>query len=314
MTIQEFYQRVKDELKQYLPEQYRNHTVHIQAVSLGGEQHYGVAMLSGRKERVPLLDLQCYLDDVNDGKTIEAVLKELAVDYHDLYEMPREHSRVYGMNKEDVMGHLHSCVMNFEKGKEILAHMPYLKVNDLAIVPMLSLPDGESIPISLHMAKLLEIPEDWLVAGALKNHAAVLPPTLQTLSDVSQDREYYIHLDSQEPMDQKELYVLTNKQKKYGASLIADKSYLDKLGKKLGGSFYILPTSMHSILIVPKARNINPAVLKSLVMEDVKKIFDEKEFLSDNIYLYNTDAKTVEMFDGKYHAEKVQSRTGREER
>lgn len=314
MTIQEFYQRVKEELKQYLPEQYRDATVHIQAVPLGEERRYGVAMLSGRKERIPLLDLQCYLDDVNDGKSIESVLKEMAADYHGLCEMPGNRSRVYGMNKEDVMGHLHICVMNFEKGREILAHMPYLKVNDLAVVPMLSLPGGESVPISLHMAKLMEIPEDWLVAGALKNHAAVLPPTLQALSDVSQGGENYIDFDSQESINQEELYVLANKRKEFGAALIADKSYLDKLGKKLGGSFYILPTSMHSILIVPKARNINPAVLKSLVMEDVKKIFDEKEFLSDNIYLYNADAKTVEMFDGRYHAEKVQSRASQEER
>lgn len=314
MTIEEFYPRVKTELKNYLPEQYQNAAVHIEKMVIEGKPRYGVALLPGEKKRIPLLDLQSYCDLVNAGKSVEAVLEELAEDYCSLCRPQKENTKVFSMTKEDVLSHLHIAVVNFENEKESLSHLPYLKVNDLAVVPMLSLQNQGSIPVDSEIAELMGVSEDTLVAIALRNHTTVLPPTLQTMLDVAESRDNYIELDSQEPMDTRTFYVLSNGRKEYGAAAIADKSLLDKLSRKLEGSFYILPISMHSVMIAPRAKEIDPRFLKSLMENEVKAVFDKGEYLSNNIYLYNAGARTLEMYDGKHHTEKVQSHTNRKER
>lgn len=314
MTIEEFYPRVKEELKNYLPKQYQDAAVHIEKLAIDGKARYGVALLQGEKKQIPLLDLQSYCDVVNAGKSVEAVLKELADDYCSLCRPQKENTKVISMTKEDVLSHLHIAVVNFENEKEPLSHLPYLKVNDLAVVPMLSLQNEGSIPVDPEIAELMGVSEDTLVAIALRNHTAVLPPTLQTMLDAAERRDNYIELDSQEPMDTRTLYVLSNERKEYGAAAIADKSFLDKLSRKLGGSFYILPISMHSVMSAQQAKEIDPRFLKSLLENAVKAVSDKGKYLSNNIYLYNAGVRTLEMFDGEHHAEKVQSRTNRKER
>lgn len=310
MTRDEFINQVKGKIKEFFPEEYQERNVFIHEFDTDGKKKLAFAMTGGEKNEVPAANLGYYYQLIAQGKELDTVLEELAADYQMLEE--RENlSNVVAVKTEDVLSHLHVAVINFKQHPDILAAMPYLKVNDLAVVPMFTAPSGEHIPILFDQIEKMGISGDALLAMAIKNHAKILPPVITAEPTWQVEME---GVDGQDKLPEKMmLYVLSNEENTYGAAAIVDKETLDKVSRKLGGDFYILPATMHHVIIVPDIRGIDASILRK-GMETYRKSFRDVKYLSDNIYRYKADLKTVEMYDGKMHQEKVSSRTSRKER
>ena len=52
-------------------------------------------------------------------------------------------------------------------------------------------------------------------------------------------------------------YVLSNKLRNYGAACIAYPHVLEMIGGILGTDYYVLPSSVHEVVIVPYCDNIH---------------------------------------------------------
>ena len=87
-----------------------------------------------------------------------------------------------------------------------------------------------------------------------------------------------------------EMYVATNQNKTYGAASILYDGLLDAVAKNLG-SFYVLPSSVHELIIIPQTFG-NPEELKHMVKDINGSEVPEEEILSENCYCY--DAGTHE--------------------
>ena len=93
------------------------------------------------------------------------------------------------------------------------------------------------------------------------------------------------------------LYLLSNKFNYLGASYIYDINTLNAISSMLGTNFWILPSSIHEILIAPDRGLLDFKELEEMVKSINDSIVEEKDILSYNIYYYDRDKKEVKIYE-----------------
>ena len=89
------------------------------------------------------------------------------------------------------------------------------------------------------------------------------------------------------------LYVMTNQAKVYGAAGFLMKEMISGFAEEKGRSLYIIPSSIHELLIYPDFGDVSPAELSGYVKEVNRTQVPLHDRLSDHIYYY--DRKTDEI-------------------
>lgn len=89
------------------------------------------------------------------------------------------------------------------------------------------------------------------------------------------------------------LYALTNVEKQYGASMITQPEVLNKLEQLFPEGFYVLPSSVHEVLIVPDNGEMEPKMLGEMVREVNKNEVERQEVLSDRVYSYDKEKHQI---------------------
>ena len=87
------------------------------------------------------------------------------------------------------------------------------------------------------------------------------------------------------------VYVCTNESKHHGASVLMYPDFMDEVADKLGGDFYIIPSSIHETLLFPAKDVENYHDLEAMVREVNETQVAPEERLSDNVYHYDAEAK-----------------------
>ena len=94
--------------------------------------------------------------------------------------------------------------------------------------------------------------------------------------------------------DETGMYVLSNFSRLYGAGVILYDGVLENCAKVLGGSFYILPSSVHEVIIVPDEGQMTKENLEAMVREVNATQVEEQELLSDYVYYYSISEGAVQ--------------------
>ena len=90
------------------------------------------------------------------------------------------------------------------------------------------------------------------------------------------------------------MFILSNKRKINGASIILYNEYLAELSDKLGDDLLIMPSSIHEVLAVP-ASSMDATDLKQMVREVNDTETSEQEILGYSVYRYNRETGTIEV-------------------
>lgn len=93
------------------------------------------------------------------------------------------------------------------------------------------------------------------------------------------------------------LYLLSNKFNYLGASYIYDVNTLNAISSMLGTNFWILPSSIHEILIAPDRGLLDFKELEEMVKSINDSMVEEKDILSYSVYYYNKDKKEVKIYE-----------------
>ena len=93
------------------------------------------------------------------------------------------------------------------------------------------------------------------------------------------------------------MYLISNTASIHGAAAVLYPSVLSALAKRLDGSFYLLPSSIHEFIAVPFKREYAPEELREIVREVNESQVEEEEYLSDQIYYYDRDKKVIVKVD-----------------
>lgn len=96
-----------------------------------------------------------------------------------------------------------------------------------------------------------------------------------------------------EAADPNTLYLLSNQSKQFGASVLLYPGVPGSIHEKLGGDYFILPSSVHEVLVLPKASDIPPEILKNTVKAVNQREVRPEERLANEIYEYRGGSGTL---------------------
>ena len=92
-----------------------------------------------------------------------------------------------------------------------------------------------------------------------------------------------------------DMYILTNETKLNGAACILYENVLYDFAQKLGEDLYILPSSVHEVILLPKLSVFEKDELVNMVREVNTEGVAAEEVLSDHVYEYNRTQRLITM-------------------
>ena len=127
-----------------------------------------------------------------------------------------------------------------------------------------------------------------LVFTAKRNTQKLFPSTLNTLYSMLTEL-MNLRKDTDILDDIPEMYIVTNSKKMNGATAIVYKDVLRNFANKLGRNYYILPSSINELILLPDDGYLEPYELKNIVCGVNASEIDADEFLSDSVYYYDRE-------------------------
>lgn len=178
-------------------------------------------------------------------------------------------------------------LLSKEKNRDALDRGP-LKRHPMGAVLLFLVGDSPAegtvdLQVTHQMAQRWGQTEKALFDRAFQNTWAKEQPKFRGLWGIIQG------IEQEEPgqKDPVSSYVLTNQSGQYGATMILYPDILKTIREKLGDDFYVLPSSIHELLIKPKtAEEFSLKELERMVREVNQEVVSEYNFLSDHIYEY----------------------------
>jgi hypothetical protein len=193
-------------------------------------------------------------------------------------------------------------LVNRERNQDLLEEIPFIPVFDLAVIfyyLVKSDEDGiQSIRISRQMMEMWETDAEGLLEAAATNTPRLFPASYKPLMDVM--GRFGISLPPSAGWYTKDTqpYMLSNDKGINGATVWLYEGQLEQIAEFHDGNFYILPSSIHELLIMPQ-RGKDVKTLENSLLEMVHQVNCEcvtrEEYLSDNIYLYDREKKAIKI-------------------
>ncbi len=90
------------------------------------------------------------------------------------------------------------------------------------------------------------------------------------------------------------MYVVSNSCRNYGAISITYPGALEKIAQKLNSDYYIIPSSIHEVIVVPVVCNWSKGQMDAMVEDVNAQELDPIEILSDHVYIYNRYTGEIE--------------------
>lgn len=194
-------------------------------------------------------------------------------------------------------------VVSAEANKEMLETVPHQNIEDMAVVYRFVLSsddDGRaSILVTNQLLDSMGVTPEQLHADAMENAPQIKPVEIKGMSEVMAEM---MGVEQAELMgifpvapEDEQMYVATVPDKVHGAGVLAYQDFMDKVAEKAGGDFFILPSSIHEILIVPDNGKMNLKDLEAMVKEVNATQVSPADKLTDSVYHYDSKAKIFEL-------------------
>ncbi|MBQ9062459.1 MAG: hypothetical protein IJ121_06520, partial [Eubacterium sp.] len=207
-------------------------------------------------------------------------------------------------NYPDVRDRIYCKLVNYTKNRELLCQVPHLRWLDLALVCYYivkpEIIQDASILIREEHLRCWKISGEKLMQNAWDLTAKQMKPVFRPLSSVLKEMHVeFIPEDDLDAQERGELFMLTNEIKTYGAVLIVDPDRQKQISKRLHGSYYVLPSSVHECLILPADGTEEESMLITMIREINRTQVAPQEVLSDNLYYYDALQEKMFVRDGK---------------
>ena len=208
-------------------------------------------------------------------------------------------------------------LINAEKNKELLKEIPHKLFYDLALVvyyPVQEVPfEGNASVLIYHThRKQWGVDEEELLKEAVGNTPRLFPGKIESMDHVmkqilsaelgksfNNEELCKLGITEEEWADILMLsghkngkrtipmYVLSNRQKLYGAVCMLYPDLLKNFAEKIGQDCYILPSSIHEVILVPSNEASGGEELREIVTDINRTQVAEEEVLADSVYYYN---------------------------
>lgn len=264
---------------------------------LQGESYTGMAVRPENSEIGATLNLKDFYEALGSGMFLEDVMDSIERSVVSaVRHMPHYDARVledYDRMKDALTVDMVPVAGNEEK----LAQIPHKNVEDMALVYRFeeesSVYGLASILVTNEMLAVYDITADQLHEDAMKAAVQNRPAKLHNMNDVM--RDMMGDMSGLVPMNEPSpLWVATVEGGQNGAGVIQYPGFLDQAAEALGGDFYVLPSSVHEVLLVADDGSMELGYLEEMVRSVNETEVSPAERLSNNVYHYDSEAHIFE--------------------
>lgn len=240
----------------------------------------------------PVIYIQEYFEFWKRGVTIEQLAEKILWGYEQ-YEPDVRMTKEIFRDYEKLKYHIYYKNVNYERNRKQLKQLPHRRILDLAMIFYYQV-ESSRYPATITIQK--EHLEGWgisldeLEKNARKYTYLEKPAEFLTIEDLT---HLEMENDGEEADEELPMYVLTNKQKQFGAGVIFYPGIMEQAANLLGDHFYILPSSIHECILIPGEGNYTREELVDMVTEINENHVDPREVLADQVYYYLKKDKKI---------------------
>lgn len=308
-NMDDFAKYVHDKLKEFLPEDQ-----HVVSVNSGTTQGIQIRENAGKVVlRTSLTELYA---DQWEGADLDSMLQEIALYYRNNVNRYAESLSQIVENFGRIKERIYLEPVGVRDNREALENVPHRKMGDIAVVYVVRKKiDAERemrITITNDMLRKIGISESKLHEIALENSERDRPTVLHSLDGIIKNEMP----EQFDPSVNTGVYILSNKEADFGAAVLFYTDVLMRLERMFPEGFYVLPSSIHECLIVPKRDDVPDInTLSDMVREINKNVVAPEEQLSDFAHSYDRKNKTLVADTGHQdrlmEIDRTEDRTGR---
>lgn len=292
MEYREFLENVRKEVESRYDSNVSVKLNHV--MKNNGTELDGITIMEKDKNIAPTIYINSFYDRYREGVSLKAVVSEIIR----IYNQNKNSINInadYFENYENVRKTIVYKLVNYQKNKKLLEDVPYKRVLDLAVVfyCLIEQRKGVSATALIHNEhlRIWNVTEDEIYNDALKNTPVLLAGSIVPMSKILSEIAGTAPVDNDEKVceytGEDILYVLTNSSRVNGAACILYDNLLKKFANDVHSDLYILPSSVHEVIIVPKKNAFDKSELADMVREVNEQGVSQDEILSDNVYEYN---------------------------
>lgn len=293
MNFEEFREKVKEALPDFLPGELSKSVIRdVKADKVQRGELRGIMIIPPRSNMGVNIYLEEAFQEHLSGMQFTAIMNRISdtavgsmgeMEGHDFSFL-----RDYNLAKEM----LTMQAINRDRNEGILKNVPHRIMEDLAIVYRFDLGNGQEGHFStLITNKLLNgygITPDQLHSDAIEAAQKTMKYSILSMNEVLAriQMETLGHI-VEEPIAWNPMHVATTENSCFGAGIIAIPDFLEDAAEKMHGDFYVLPSSIHEIILIPANCGVDASELREMVCDVNTAEVSEEEKLSDNVYFYS---------------------------
>lgn len=202
-------------------------------------------------------------------------------------------------------------ILNKEKNRKFMHESPYVEYLNMILIPccLVMQENGECGLVQTKNIYLdtWGISEDQLIEDTWENARRISKCKFKSAIDIYMDyfKENMPDIPGiEEEMKafmasyfaaRNDILIATNTIEFYGASVIAFPENLEAISQKVGGSFLVLPSSVHEVIIRPMTGRFNSREFSDMVKEVNRDVLDREDVLSDSPYFYDAHTKKLQI-------------------
>ena len=316
MNRKEFYEYVKDNVKEYLPQSYQDAEIKLQeVVKNNGLKLTGITIPKGDQRTVPTVYLDSLYQEYVNGKDADSCVGDVA----DMRIEAQDKAEFIDMGVPDILDYgkmkdkLQVRICDREWNKERLADKVVTEHGDFAAYYAINLKENEegigSISVTTSLMNEWGVTAEQIQADAMaadRNRGVVLMDMNEIVKSMvfGEEPENLLHEKLDMEAIENPMFCLTNARKMNGASLLLQEDVRKQIGECLGSNYFVLPSSIHEVLILPDTGVFEVPELNAMVKEVNETQVERQEQLSDKVQF--CDGKTAVMENAERRAARLE--------
>ena len=262
------------------------------------------------KNFTPNIYIKPYYEAFISGVSMDEVAKRLCEIYHSC-SLPISEG-VLDYSFKEMESSIVYRLVNYTKNKQLMKTIPHIRYLDLAIsFHCLVHNDKEgigTIRITNHHLELWKITKQDLLEVAARNTVRIFPPVIRSMEEVIEDMLTQDSADAENTLEDlgewntlkpekygdNKMFVLSNSQTINGATCFLYENVLKDFSNRIQADLFILPSSIHEVILVPYHQDLSKDMLMRMVEEINQTQVPVDEVLSDQVYFYSRNSDTLQ--------------------
>lgn len=264
-------------IKSYAEEKYGE--VRVSEIIKGNGSYTGLSVVSKPGVPAPVVNLDdLYARDLSIEKcytVVDKVLNTALPDMDDYLDMVKDWNRA----KDRLF--LRTFGENFNR------QSTYEQVEDLFLTPYVQLDDEGTMVVQVTdgLISLWSVDAETVFEKARENQTVINPFKIKTLLET-------IGLPAMPGLP--DVLVISTQNGQFGATAVFYPEIMNEVRDRIGENFYLIPSSIHEFLAVPRTLSATPEDVAEMVANVNASDVAERDRLSNSVYTYNFNDSTIE--------------------